>query len=90
MPKMFEEEEEVKDIIINRSKTIPTISIISNDEIRNRITKKRTELNLTTLQLNQKCKFIYKYTIRDIESGKTISTLTERRAIEIALGISLN
>ena len=89
MPKMFEEEE-VKDIIINRSKTIPTTSIISNDEIRNRITKKRTELNLTTLQLNQKCKFIFKYTIRDIESGKTISTLTERRAIEIALGISLN
>ena len=62
---------------------------ISNDEIRNQIIKSRSALNMTQLQLNQKCKFQFKYTIRDIESGKSVPTLTEKRAISIVLGIDL-
>jgi len=84
-----EEDEQPIDVKIYRSTTEQIVPQISNDELRNQIIKTRTSLNLTPLQLNQKCKFQFKYTIRDIESGKSIPTLTEKRAISIALGIDL-
>lgn len=84
-----EENDQPVDVKIYRSTTIQISPQISNDELRNQIIKRRTELNITSLQLNQKCKFQFKYTIRDIESGKSIPTLTEKRAISIALGIDL-
>jgi ribosome-binding protein aMBF1 (putative translation factor) len=84
-----DEDDQPIDVKIYRSTTEQIIPQISNDEIRNQIIKARTSLNLTPLQLNQKCKFQFKYTIRDIESGKSIPTLTEKRAISIALGIDL-
>ena len=77
------------DVKIYRSTTASVIPEISNDELRNQIIKTRTALNMTQLQLNQKCKFQFKYTVRDIESGKSVPTLTEKRAISIALGIDL-
>jgi ribosome-binding protein aMBF1 (putative translation factor) len=82
-------DEEILDVKIYRSTIATAQPQISNDELRNQIIKTRTSLNLTQLQLNQKCKFQFKYTIRDIESGKSIPTLTEKRAISIALGIDL-
>lgn len=82
-------DEEILDVKIYRSTIATAQPQISNDELRNQIIKTRTSLNLTPLQLNQKCKFQFKYTIRDIESGKSIPTLTEKRAISIALGIDL-
>ena len=84
-----EEKDQPVDVKIYRSTTIQITPQISNDDLRNQIIKTRTSLNLTPLQLNQKCKFQFKYTIRDIESGKSIPTLTEKRAISIALGIDL-
>ena len=77
------------DVKIYRSTTTSVIPQISNDELRNQIIKTRIALNMTQLQLNQKCKFQFKYTVRDIESGKSVPTLTEKRAISIALGIDL-
>lgn len=84
-----EENDQPVDVKIYRSTTIQISPQISNDDLRNQIIKTRTSLNLTPLQLNQKCKFQFKYTIRDIESGKSLPTLTEKRAISIALGIDL-
>lgn len=84
-----EENDQAVDVKIYRSTTIQISPQISNDDLRNQIIKTRTSLNLTPLQLNQKCKFQFKYTIRDIESGKSLPTLTEKRAISIALGIDL-
>ena len=77
------------DVKIYRSTTTSVVPQISNDELRNKIINTRTSLNLTQLQLNQKCKFQFKYTVRDIESGKSIPTLTEKRSISVALGIDL-
>ena len=77
------------DVKIYRSTTTSVVPQISNDELRNKIIKTRTVLNMTQLQLNQKCKFQFKYTVRDIESGKSIPTLTEKRSISVALGIDL-
>lgn len=105
MPKRYyddeEEDEQPIDLKIYRSTTtsvLPGASRdgplrdgpqISNDEIRNQIIKARSALNMTQLQLNQKCKFQFKYTIRDIESGRTVPTLTEKRTISVALEIDL-
>jgi len=77
------------DVKIYRSTTTSVVPQISNDELRNKIINTRTALNMTQLQLNQKCKFQFKYTVRDIESGKSIPTLTEKRSISVALGIDL-
>lgn len=93
MPKRYyddeEEDEQPIDVKIYRSTTTSVLTQISNDELRNQIIKARSALNMTQLQLNQKCKFQFKYTIRDIESGKSVPTLTEKRAISIALQIDL-
>ena len=77
------------DVKIYRSTTTSVVPQISNDELRNKIIKTRIAQNITQLQLNQKCKFQFKYTVRDIESGKSIPTLTEKRSISVALGIDL-
>ena len=58
-----EEDEQTMDVKIYRSTTAQIVPQISNDELRNQIIKTRTSLNLTPLQLNQKCKFQFKYTI---------------------------
>jgi hypothetical protein len=60
---------------------------ITNDQFIYLLRNKREELKLTVLQLNTKCKFQYKYTIRDIESGKSIATAIQIKTIFNILGI---
>jgi hypothetical protein len=50
---------------------------------------KREELKLSQIALNTKCKFPFKYTIRDIESGKGTVNLTELRMINSVLDLHL-
>ena len=87
--KEYDEEDYEKEwepvILTNKKEKIVTKPIESNKEIIESIIKKRTDQKLTQLQLNQKCKFIYKYTIRDIENGKNIPTLSELRIINLIL-----
>jgi hypothetical protein len=60
---------------------------ITNDQFIYLLRNKREELKLTVLQLNTKCKFQYKYTIRDIESGKSNATAIQIKTIFNVLGI---
>ena len=87
--KEYDEEDYEKEwepvILTNKKEKIVTKPIESNKEIIESIIKKRTDQKLTQLQLNQKCKFLYKYTIRDIENGKNIPTLSELRIINLIL-----
>ncbi len=79
-------EKEWEPVILSNKKEKTTIQpVLSDKEIIESIIKRRTELKLSQLQLNQKCKFTYKYTIRDIESGKSKPTLTELRIINQTL-----
>jgi hypothetical protein len=83
-------EQEWENVVISKKETKVTNKEISNQvisdkEIVESIIKRRTSLQLSQLQLNQKCKFTYKYTIRDIESGKSKATLLELRKINLIL-----
>ena len=60
---------------------------ITNDQFIFLMKSKREELKLSVLQLNIKCKFPYKYTIRDIESRRTPPTGMEIRTISLLLNI---
>jgi hypothetical protein len=62
---------------------------ITNDQFIFLMKSKREELKLSVLQLNTKCKFSYKYTIRDIESGKSIANALEFKTICSILGLEL-
>ena len=53
------------------------------------LTTKRIEMNLTVIQMNGKCKFSDKYTIRDIESGKIIPTLSQVKKINKIIGTNI-
>jgi hypothetical protein len=62
---------------------------ITNDQFIFLMKSKREELKLSVLQLNTKCKFPYKYTIRDIESGKSNASTLELKTICSVLGLEL-
>jgi hypothetical protein len=83
-------EQEWDNVVISKKETTVTNQEISNKVISDKdivesIIKRRTALQLSQLQLNQKCKFTYKYTIRDIENGKNKPTLLELRKINLSL-----
>ncbi len=93
MPKYYDDEEDqnqqdweplkiTKEPILTKDN-----KVITNDQFISMMRNKREELKLTVLQLNTKCKFPFKYTIRDIESGKTAPTLTEIKTIKSVLDI---
>ena len=58
-------------------------------ESRQLMINKREELKLSQIALNTKCKFPFKYSIRDIESGKAAVNLTELRMINSILDLNL-
>ena len=60
---------------------------ITADQFIHKLIEKREELKLSQIQLNTKCKFSYKYTIRDIESRRTLPTNMEIRTISLILNI---
>jgi len=76
-----------KEIQILKPELIP-VKILSL-ESRQLIINKREELKLSQIALNTKCKFPFKYSIRDIESGKAAVNLTELRMINNVLDLNL-
>lgn len=72
-----------KDPIIMKNNTVRTY-----DQFISLMINKREELKLSVLQLNTKCKFPYKYTIRDIESRKSIANTLEIKTISSVLGLN--
>jgi len=76
-----------KEIQILKPELIP-VKILSL-ESRQLIINKREELKLSQIALNTKCKFPFKYSIRDIESGKAAVNLTELRMINNVLDLNI-
>jgi DNA-binding transcriptional regulator YiaG len=60
---------------------------ITVDQFIHKLIEIREQLKLSQIQLNTKCKFPYKYTIRDIESRRTPPTGMEIRTISLLLNI---
>jgi hypothetical protein len=61
---------------------------ITYDQFIHMMITKREEKKLSQLQLNTKCKFTYKYTIRDIESKRTSGTALEIKVISTILELN--
>jgi ribosome-binding protein aMBF1 (putative translation factor) len=94
MPKRYNSEEENENqqnwspIILKKEPIYTKDKVeITIDQFIYKLREKREELKLSQIQLNTKCKFPYKYTIRDIESTKTIPTTFEIRTISVTLNI---
>jgi len=96
MPKRYDEDEED----INVQQWSPVIlkkepilqkdnTEISIDNFIHMLREKRELLKLSQIQLNVKCKFPYKYTIRDIESKRTLPNALEIKTINNALELNL-
>jgi ribosome-binding protein aMBF1 (putative translation factor) len=81
------EPQKQKDIPVIRKEEIP-VKILSL-ESRQLMINKREELKLSQIALNTKCKFPFKYSIRDIESGKAAVNLTELRMINNVLDLKI-
>ena len=88
MPKKeYNDEEDQNDqqwdpIVIKKEPIIMKNNIVRTyDQFLSLMINKREELKLSVLQLNTKCKFPYKYTIRDIESRKSIANPLEIKTI---------
>ena len=79
--KIKKDQNKITPVVVNNKK----LDMIS----RNKLIKKREELQLSQLALNVKCKFPYKYTIRDIESGHSPVTLTELKTINTVLDLDI-
>lgn len=75
------------DASVIRKEEVP-VKILSL-ESRQLMINKREELKLSQIALNTKCKFPFKYSIRDIESGKAAVNLTELRMINNVLDLNL-
>jgi len=58
---------------------------ITFDQFLHKLISKREEQKLSQIQLNVKCKFPYKYTIRDIESRRCNPTSLEIKTISNVL-----
>jgi ribosome-binding protein aMBF1 (putative translation factor) len=93
MPRKDYDDEEQNDqdwnpIILKKEPIITKDTVeITIDQFIYLLKNKRDEQKLSVLQLNEKCKFSYKYTIRDIESGKTIPSAIEIKKICSILNI---
>ena len=83
-------------VVVRKNQNKITPPVVNNKKLdmisRDKLIKRREELQLSQLALNVKCKFPYKYTIRDIESGHSPVTLTELKTINtiLELDIKLN
>ena len=91
MPKNFNSEEDPniqewspviikKEPILTKEKKEITI-----DQFIHKLIETREQLKLSQIQLNIKCKFPYKYTIRDIESRRCNPTSLEIKTISNVL-----
>lgn len=63
---------------------------ITPDQFIHMLIEKREAMKLSQLQLNMKCKFPYKYTIRDIESKRTAITALELKKLCEILQLDLH
>jgi ribosome-binding protein aMBF1 (putative translation factor) len=93
MPKNFENEEDLNiqewsPVVIKKEPILTKEKVeITIDQFIHKLIQTREELKLSQIQLNTKCKFPYKYTIRDIESRRTPPTNMEIRTISLILNI---
>jgi hypothetical protein len=93
MSKKFKNEEdpniqEWSPVIIKKEPILTKEKVeITIDQFIHKLIQTREELKLSQIQLNTKCKFLYKYTIRDIESRRTPPTNMEIRIISLILNI---
>lgn len=93
MPKKLENEEdpniqEWSPVVIKKEPIYTKEKVeITIDQFIHKLIQTREELKLSQIQLNVKCKFPYKYTIRDIESRRTLPTNMEIRTISLVLNI---
>jgi hypothetical protein len=94
MPKKFDNGEEDPNIqewspvVIKKEPILTKEKVeITIDQFIYKLIQTREELKLSQIQLNTKCKFPYKYTIRDIESRRTSPTNMEIRTISLLLNI---
>jgi ribosome-binding protein aMBF1 (putative translation factor) len=80
-------------IIIKKDPSKGSSTVIANKildfDSREKIKNKRESLKLSQLSLNTKCKFPYKYTIRDIETGKSSLNLSELKTINTVLDLDI-
>jgi hypothetical protein len=98
MPKKhFEDEDEDQNIqqwtpiILKKEPILTKDNIeITTDQFIFMLKEKREALKLSQLQLNTKCKFPYKYTIRDIESDRIPATALEFKTICTILQLDLH
>jgi len=95
MPKkdFMEEDENIQQwtpIVIKKEPILTNDNVeITYDQFISMMINKRKELKLGVLQLNTMCSFVYKYTIRDIESRKTNATALEIKKICSILNLDL-
>jgi ribosome-binding protein aMBF1 (putative translation factor) len=86
-------EQEWEPVIIRKDPNNTSGNVIASKildfDSRSKIINKREQLKLSQITLNNKCKFPYKYTIRDIESGKSPLNLTELKTINIVLDLDI-
>lgn len=75
----------IKEPILNKENKEVTV-----DQFIHALREKRELLKLSQIQLNTKCKFPYKYTIRDIESKRTPVTKLELKTISTILGLDFS
>jgi len=94
MPKKYENSEEDPNIqewspvVIKKEPILTKEKVeITVDQFIHKLIQTREELKLSQIQLNTKCKFPYKYTIRDIESRRILPTNMEIRTISLLLNI---
>jgi ribosome-binding protein aMBF1 (putative translation factor) len=94
MPKKYENSEEDPNIqewlpvVIKKEPILTKEKVeITVDQFIHKLIQTREELKLSQIQLNTKCKFPYKYTIRDIESRRTLPTNMEIRTLSLILNI---
>ena len=98
MPKRYVDEEEEdyntqqwSPVIIKKDPILTKDNAeITPDQFIFILREKRETLKLSQIQLNTKCKFPYKYTIRDIESNRTPPTALEFKTICTTLQLDLH
>ena len=93
MPKKYYDDDEDLNIqewstvVIKKEVIHKDVVNYNHDQFIKNMIQKREELQLSQIQLNVKCKFPYKYTIRDIESKRVNGTSLELKMISNVLNI---
>jgi len=93
MPKKYYDDDEDPNIqewstvVIKKEVIHKDVVNYNHDQFIKNMIQKREELQLSQIQLNVKCKFPYKYTIRDIESKRVNGTSLELKMISNVLNI---